>query len=389
MLKWLGMVLIVLTVCSSGERIQADDASADDAEMEADIVSGTTGQLLSDLNFNEVQDMLDSFLGSGSFSIREALTKMIKGEDAFSEEAVQEFLRGFFFSVFDQEKELFGKLAVLIILAAVFAGLASAFHSDSIGEISFYMVYLLVFMLLMDAFSSMSQSLKETLQWMTEFMRTLAPAYFITVSAASGSASAAVFYEGVLLLVWLIQWLLLTVFLPGTGLYVLLQLVNHLSREEMLGKLAELLHTGISWGLKSLLGLAAGLQVVKSLVAPVMDSLGRGLLGKAASALPGVGNAVNTVTELVLTSAVLVRNCLGVAFLIALVLAGAGPVIHYGVLSLGYRLLAALAEPVSDKRMVECLSTMGEGCAMLLRILFTAEILCMLSFLVIMAGTQG
>ena len=165
--------------------------------------------------------------------------------------------------------------------------------------------------------------------------------------------------------------------------------MNHLSREEMLGKLAQLLSTAISWGLKTLLGIVAGLQVVKGLVAPVVDTLKRSLIGKAAGALPGVGNAVNMVTELVVTSAVLVRNCLGVMILIAFVLAGAGPVIRYGILSLAYRFLAACAQPVSDKRIVECLSTVGEGYGLLLKILFTAEVLCMLAFLILMAGLGG
>jgi len=38
---------------------------------------------------------------------------------------------------------------------------------------------------------------------------------------------------------------------------------------------------------------------------------------------------------------------------------------------------------------VECLSTMGEGFEILLKILFTAEVLCILTFLIIMAGIQG
>ena len=96
---------------------------------------------------------------------------------------------------------------------------------------------------------------------------------------------------------------------------MLISLINNLSKEEMLGKMAELLDTAVSWGLKTLLGMVVGLQVVRGLIAPVMDTLKRSALGKAAGALPGVGNAVNMVTELVLTSAVLVRNCLGVVIL--------------------------------------------------------------------------
>ena len=86
------------------------------------------------------------------------------------------------------------------------------------------------------------------------------------------------------------------------------------------------------------------------------------------------------------------RNTRGkVALVIVLVLvliaaAGLQPLIHYGALSLSYRFLAALAQPVSDKRIVGALSTMGEGCAWLLKLLLTAQILCMLAFLVLMAG---
>lgn len=346
-------------------------------------------EILSELDLNEVQDMLDAMLGEESFSFQEALENLLTGKDAFSEEAVQKILHGLLFSGLEKEKSLFMKILLLILLAALLANFASVFDSGQIGEISFYIVYLLLFMLLMNSFSQAASALQQVISWMTDFMKALAPAYLITVSAASGAGAAAMFYEGVLILVWLIQWILLSVILPGTDLYVLLRLVNHLSREEMLGKLAELLSTAISWGLKTLLGIVAGLQVVKGLVAPVVDTLKRSLIGKAAGALPGVGNAVNMVTELVVTSAVLVRNCLGVMILIAFVLAGAGPVIRYGILSLAYRFLAACAQPVSDKRIVECLSTVGEGYGLLLKILFTAEVLCMLAFLILMAGLGG
>lgn len=348
----------------------------------------TTEELLKEINLADVQKMLDDFMGADSFSMKEALIKLTRGEQAFSKEAVQEFVYRFFFYQLEQEKELFVKLILLILLSAVFTSFAEVFENNQIGDISFFVVYLLFFTILMDSFSKMSSSLEKTISGMTEMMKGLAPAYYMTVCAASGAASAVVFYEGVLLMVWGIQWLLLTVLLPASGMYVLLQLVNSLSREEMLGKMAELLNTAVSWGLKSLLAAVVGLQIIRNLVAPVMDSVKRGLLSKAAGALPGVGNAVNMVTELVVTSAVLVRNCLGVVILVVFVLIGAGPMLHYGILSLLYRLLAAVAQPVSDRRMVRALGTMGEGCALLLRILFTAEVLCMLAFLVLMAGIQ-
>lgn len=348
-----------------------------------------TEELIKKMEFDEVQDMLNEMLGEGSFSFSGALKKLVTGEEAFSKEAVQEFLHGLFFSGLSREKTLFFRILLLILLSSIFAGFGEVFDGGQVGEISFYVVYLLLFAMLMDSFSSLCVSLSENLSWLSRFMKVLSPAYFLAVAASSGGTTAAVFYEGVLLLVWLIQWILLTVLLPGIHICTVVRFVNNLSREEMLGKLSELLETGINWGLKTLLGLVIGLQVVKNLVAPVMDSLKRSVVGKTAGAIPGVGNAVNAVTELIVTGAVLVRNSLGIVVMLALLLAGAGPVIHYGMLSLSYKFLAAVAQPVSDKRIVGCLSTMGESCGLLLRLLLTVDVLCMLTFIILMVSFGG
>ena len=351
--------------------------------------ASTVSDILEELDLSRVQRMLDQMLGEERFSMKDMLDGLIKGEKVLSEDTVQEMVHSFLFSGLEKEKSLLIKILLLILLSAVLANFADVFESGQIGDICFYIVYLLLFILLMDSFSSVTRSVQQTITWMAEFMRGLAPAYFLTISIAAGSSTAAVFYEGVLILTWLIQEVILNLLFPGACLYVLISLINNLSKEEMLGKMAELLDTAVSWGLKTLLGMVVGLQVVRGLIAPVMDTLKRSALGKAAGALPGVGNAVNMVTELVLTSAVLVRNCLGVVILFAFVAAGAGPVIHYGILSLLYRFLAAIAQPVSEKRIVDSLATMGEGCALLLRILFTAEILCILDFVILMTGIGG
>lgn len=346
-------------------------------------------ELTENLELDQVQKMLDGILGGDSFSLKDGLKKLMQGEEPVSEEMVQNFLRNLFFSGLEQERDFFIRILLLILAGALLTGFASAFDNGQIADISFYVVYLVFFIMLMDSFYEKGRRLEEIISWMSEFMKALAPAYFMTVAASSGAVSAAVFYEGVLLLAWVIQWILLSLLLPGVQLYVLIRLVNHLSREEMLGKLAELLNTMLRWGLKTILGIVTGLQIIRNLSAPIMDSLKRGMIGKAAGALPGVGNAVSTVTEIVLTSAVLVRNCLGIMILLAFAAAGAGSVLHYGFLSLVFRFLAAVAESVSDRRVVECLSTMGEGFELFLKILFTAEILCMLTFLIIMAGVRG
>ena len=145
-------------------------------------------EIMSELDLKEVQDMLDAMLGEESFSFREALENLLTGKDAFSEEAVQKILHGLLFSGLEKEKSLFMKILLLILLAALLANFASVFDSGQIGEISFYIVYLLLFMLLMNSFSQAASALQQVISWMTDFMKALAPAYLITVSAASAPA---------------------------------------------------------------------------------------------------------------------------------------------------------------------------------------------------------
>ena len=237
--------------------------------------SSAEQQITDQMELTDLQSMVDEMLGEKTFSVTEAFHRLLSGEEVLSEESVREFLHSLLFYGIEREKELIVKLLLLLLFAAVFSGFAGAFDNGQVGEISFYVVYLLVFTLLMNSFSGLSASLLSMLAWITEFMKELSPVYFMAVAAASGASSAAAFYQGVLLLVWLFQWILERVLLPGVSLYILLRFVNHLSREEMLGKMAELIETVISWGLRTLLGVAAGLQVVRGLVAPVMDSLKR------------------------------------------------------------------------------------------------------------------
>lgn len=360
-----------------------------DTGQEEDRENSWTGKLLDDMDLDQVQESVNSLLQEESFDFQKTLGRLLKGEDLFTKEAIWNLVEGVFLSKLQEERTLLLQILLLVLAAAVFYNLSQIFENNHMGEVSFYVVYLLLFLLLVRSFTSLSRELSRNLELMIEFMKGLAPAYFLAVAAAGGAVSGAAFYQFVLILVWGIQWVLLRFLLPAANLYVLLRLVNHLSKEEMLSKLSDLVKTIIDWGLRTLLGVVTGMQIIKSMVAPVMDSLKRSAIGKTAGAIPGVGNAVNAVTEIVLTSAVLVRNCMGVAFLVILVMWGLKPVLHYGMLSFFYRLAAALGEPVSDKRLIGALGTLGEGTGLLLRIFLDALVLCMITIAVLAVSFGG
>lgn len=184
----------------SGETTEADAVRQADSEGSASIDNSQEKQLTDQLELTDLQSMVDEMLGENSFSVTEAFHRLLSGEEVLSEESVREFLHSLLFSSLEKEKSLIVKLLLLLLFAAVFSGFAGAFDNGQIGEISFYVVYLLVFTLLMNSFSGLSASLLSILRWITEFMKELSPVYFMAVAAASGASTAAVFYQGVLLL---------------------------------------------------------------------------------------------------------------------------------------------------------------------------------------------
>ena len=345
--------------------------------------------LLDQMELEEIQQAVDGLLGSSGLSVEDSVDRMLNGEDPVSGTEMKKNIFSQIGGAFREQKETWMQLLVLVMAAALLANLAALFENGQMGDMGFYLIYLLVFVLLLKNFQALGGQLRDMLESLVSFMRALVPAYSITIAAASGSSSAAMFYQVVLVAIWLVENLLIHLILPGIQIYLLLSLVNQLSREDFLSHMAGLLKTAISWVLKTALGLIIGIQITKNLVAPALDSLRRTLIGKTASAIPGVGNAIDAVTEMVIGSAVLVRNCVGAVAVVILFLCALAPVIQIGVTGFAYRILAALAQPVSDKRMVGCLHTMGVGCALLLKVLITTEVLFMVTVAILAGGAGG
>ena len=77
--------------------------------------------------------------------------------------------------------------------------------------------------------------------------------------------------------------------------------------------------------------------------------------------IPGIGNAVNGVSELLLGSGIMIKNCVGAAALIVLVILVSVPMAQAGCIVFFYKVAAAVVEPVADKRIAGCLKGMAQG----------------------------
>lgn len=102
-----------------------------------------------------------------------------------------------------------------------------------------------------------------------------------------------------------------------------------------------------------------------------------------------VGGLFNNVTEMVLGAALLIRNGVGTAGLLVLAILCLTPMVKLLAGGCLYRLLAAVAQPVADKRLTECVDGLGRGILLLLRIFLFTGILFFLSLALAFAGKRS
>mgnify|MGYP003371017611 FL=1 len=338
---------------------------------------------LDSMELEQVQEAVNELLGEETFHVKGSIQKALAGEAPFSIGQFWEIGKKFLYQQFLPDKKILVQVILLVLIASLFSNFTGVFEKGETGEISFYMVYLFLLTILMKSFGQMSHTISSSLEDFVLFMKALMPSYFLAVTAAGGVASAMIFYNMVLAVIYVIQIVLLKLVIPGIHLFVLFQLVNYLHKEDILSKMAEFFKMILEWTLHTCVAVLVGMQIIQNMISPAVDSLKREVIGKTAAAIPAVGNAIDGVTEVALGTAVLIRNCIGVVGILVLLLLGLPPIIRLGITTLTYKLLAAVVQPVADKRMTGCLSTMGEGCRLLLRVLLTVELLSLITIAIL------
>lgn len=369
------IVLFILLVLGVNEEVHGQE------------IEDTKNYLMQQLEVGDVDESLRDLFPDAKLEFGEVVKDVLSGELELSADLVNRLIGDQVSYAFRVNKDTLGHMLVLVILSALFTNFSQMFQNKQVGEIGFYVVYMLMITLAIQSFGTAIVWTEEGIGHLVSFMKALCPVYFLAVAVAKGSVSSVAFYNIALLLIFLVELLIAKIMIPFIQVYIMIRFLDCLSQEEYLSKLSELMETGMSWILKVLLGLVIGLNTIQGLIAPAIDSVKRSAVTRGAEAIPGIGDALGGMAEVVLGTAVLVKNGIGVAGALICIAICIVPVIQIAVLTFLYKLSAALVQPVSDKRMVQCLANIGEGCHILLKLIFTIAVLFLLTIAIVAATT--
>ena len=144
----------------------------------------------------------------------------------------------------------------------------------------------------------------------------------------------------------------------------------------------------ITWLLKTMLACVIGLNLVQGLINPAIDTIRQSALTRSAEAIPGIGDALGGMAEVVLATAVLIKNGIGMAGAIICFAFCLVPLVQIALITFLYKLAAAMLQPVSDPRIVNCIEAVGEGCQLLMRVVCTVGLLFLITIAIVAVLTN-
>ncbi len=346
------------------------------------------GSVWGDYGLGEVSKSLKEMLPSYDWDMQEILSNILRGHIFAAAGLVWDGVKGTLAAEVAGMKNIFASILILGIISALFTNFSDIFQNHQIADISFYFLYLLLMATLMKAFLMAAEIASSAIGDMVLFIKIFLPTYFMAVGAAAGAATAAAYYQFMLALAYLVEKMLSVALLPLIYSYVLLALMNGVWAEERLTLLLEGLKKIIGAGLKVALGTVTSLSLFQSMITPVLDSLQGTAIKKAISVIPGIGSLAEGVTEMVVGSAVLIKNSIGLFLLLLLLAICLAPLLKLLLIACIMKGSAALAGIVSDKRITGCTDRVGDGSFLLFRTALTAVALFLIVIAVV-AYTTG
>lgn len=374
--------LIVLLVTGISVNASAADA---EGENEYDIQE----RMIEDFDYKDVDKMLDTLFPEEGLTFKDTLASVLSGDQRFSFDLVKKLVGHQLAGAFTGSRKNLMHILVIALIAAVFHNFSNVFGSRQVCEISFYILYLLLIALCLSSFQLVMEWVCEGVEKLTAFMGVFCPVYFLAVSLAKGSVTAVAFYNLMLFFIYLVEMVIVYFVIPVIHIYIMVKVLDFLSAQEYLSKFAELIEVMVSWLLKTLVACTLGFNVIQGMISPAIDTVKRSTVSRTAEAIPGVGDAIGGVTEVVFGTAVLVKNGIGITGMLICLAICLVPLVQTGLISLMYKLAAAMIQPVSDKRVTGCVECVGDGLKLLMRVIYTTGLLFLLTIALVSFVTNS
>lgn len=315
------------------------------------------------------------------------LIDFVSGEKTF-------FLKGWFLGFLKfvfHELVVNGKLLGMLILLTVFSmflqSLQNAFEQSSISKVAYSIVFMVLIIIALNSFHVAIQYTKETIDTIISFSMALTPLLLALIAASGGLVSAAFFHPVLLFLMNTSGLLIGKVVLPLLFLATILSIVSTLSQHYKVTQLASLIR---NWSI-GLLGIFMTVFLGVISVQGASSAVADGITIRTAkfvtgNFIPVVGRMFTDAADTVISASVLLKNTVGIAGVVILLLIVTFPALKILVIAFIYKLTAAVLQPLGGGVVIQCLDIMSKSMMYIFAALAIVSVMFFLSITIIIAA---
>ncbi len=262
-------------------------------------------------------------------------------------------------------------IIIIVVLLNVITNV-SAKPDDSFDP-SFYVCYMIIFMLGVSSFRSACEIAQDSIDQMNFFMKAAIPVLGTLITASGGIARTALICGSVVAISSTVT-VITGVLFPVSTMSALISGVSVLGSDRSLVGFSSALKKASLWGLGIITTIFTTILSTRSFAAVNLDNVaGRTVKYAAGNFVPIVGGVLSETMESIIACGRLVKGAAGGASVIAILYICLAPIAKLVAIILVYKFTSAIITPISDGRLSSALDEFTSSIVIILAmVIFTS-----------------
>mgnify|MGYP002623102540 CR=1 FL=1 len=287
---------------------------------------------------------------------------MLTGGGEFGLAAVLKGLTAYFFHELVQSGKLLAAIVTLSVFSSILQTLQGAFERNAISKVAYAICYMVIIIIAVGSFSLAVGYARDAIGDMIHFMTAIIPLMLTLLASIGNVATVSVLHPLIVLMIHVVGTAIYTVVFPLLFFSAVLHIVSALSDKYKATQLADLLRSVGAAVLGVMLTAFLGVITVRGATAAVADGVTlRTAKYIAGNFVPVIGKMFTEAADSVAGASLLVKNAVGLAGVMILVLICAFPAMKILALALIYSLAGAIMQPLGESPIIECLQMIGKN----------------------------
>lgn len=344
---------------------------------------------LEDLDMSALDDLLaqlgedgQAIFGGNSFA--EKVQSVLDGE--FIQDGggfIESFFKLLFSEILDM-LPLLASIAVIAILCGLVSHMKAGFMSESTGQIVFFVCFAVVVVLALVCAVNLVNVAGNAINGIKKQMNAAFPILLTLMAGIGGAVSVKAYQPAVALLSGGVVEIVSAVVLPLFIFTLVFSVVGNLSKSVRLGKLTDFFKSASTTVLAVTFTVFTAFLAVQGLTAGSFDGVSiRAAKFATKSYIPILGGYLADGLDLILAGSVLIKNSVGVAGLLLLLSTVLMPLLQILGVCFGFKIVAAVIEPVSDSRLTSFLTGIAKSMNMLIAALLAVAFMYFISVMLL------